>query len=54
MRSPTGPLFIDAGGRQLSLANDYASWLQNHLVNRADVTFACEPAPARLEVTGPR
>ena len=43
----TGPVFIDAGGRQLSLANDYASWMQDHLGYRADVTFPCEDAPLR-------
>jgi len=42
-----GPIFLDAGGKRLSLANDYASWVQDHLHYRAEVQFACErPSPA--------
>lgn len=42
-----GRIYLDAEGKQLSLANDYASWLQDHLHYRAEVQFACEaPTPA--------
>ena len=55
-----GRIYLDAGGKQLSLANDYASWLQDHLHYRAEVQFACEsprpavtPAPAPVRAPEP-
>ena len=39
-----GPIAIDAGGKRISLANDYASWLQDHLRYTAEVQFPCESA----------
>src|SRR5262249_43581695 len=35
----TGPMFVVAGTRRISLANEYASWLQDNLSWSGDVTF---------------
>lgn len=39
-----GRISLEAGGRRISLANDYATWLQDHLHVTAEVQFPCESA----------
>ena len=50
----SGPVVIEADGKRLSLANDYASWLQSHLHYRAEVQFGCaDPAAAPSAAVAP-
>lgn len=43
----TGQVFIVAGKNRVSLANDYASWMQNNLTAQVTLTFSCaEEAPS--------
>jgi len=48
-----GRVYLDAEGKQLTLGNDYASWLQNHIHYRAEVQFACEAPKAAAPVAAP-
>lgn len=45
-RAVSGRVYLEAGTSRMSLANDYASWIQDHLNFRAEVNFGCGPQPA--------
>lgn len=55
----SGAVFIEGEGQRLSLANDYASWIQNHLRYTAELRLGCgsvsplEPAPAAAKAAEP-
>jgi hypothetical protein len=41
-----GAIYVEAGSNRMSLTNDYASWMQEHIHNRVTMTYGCGPAPA--------
>jgi hypothetical protein len=40
-REVTEPVYIEAGSKRVTLANNFASWLQDHLSYRGDIEFPC-------------
>lgn len=48
----TGQVFVVAGKNRVSLANDYASWMQNNLTAQVTLTFSCADEP-RFDSQGP-
>jgi hypothetical protein len=40
-REVTEPVYVEAGSKHVTLANNFASWLQDHLSYRGDIEFPC-------------
>jgi hypothetical protein len=49
----SGPVYIEAGSTRVSLANTYASWLQEHLSWHSTLHYGCKPLAEKAATRAP-